>query len=1226
MDTPKKPKFFVVKRSGDRTGVRFDAITDRNESLCSAAYGHELRNIDAPMITQEVIRRFKSGMSTHELDLLTVKVCSELSIDHQDYADLAARILVSDLQKSLPASLKAAVERLEAARSEKLGRKTSRLSAEYVGIVRRAAASIDRRLVHSRDFAFRYFGIVTMLRSYLLREADEKSPLAERPQHAYMRVALALHCATPWHNGHEAPEAVFAERLELAFRTYDLLSTHKITVPSPVLFNAGTLHFQGASCFLHTVDDDLDTLLRVDFEIGQCAKRSGASGVCLTPMRAEGALVRTTGGESSGVSKYCSAKLQGTRSYVNQGGRRPGVVAPYLAVWHDDIFTFVRLGRHHGVTDNAPYLQYGLWIPDPFMEAVVAELEARKANGGELPEGSPAGDWWLFSPNDVPGLYLKFGEEFRRDYAAAVEAGLFRRKVKASEIVREWFETVAQRGNPYVLFSDHINRKSNLSHYRTITTSNVCVPAETLVLTDSGHLPIGGLVDQAVRVWNGEAWSNVTVRRTGADQSLVRVALDNGAVLDCTPAHKFYDKAGVEVRAGDLRPGVALEKVPAWPIIRDGEAFPHAYTHGLFTADGHHIGTAQHPSIHLYGEKLSIMDDPRFEIHPTAPWISASDDLERMTMRLPPGLRPKYEVPIAAPADDKLRWFEGYCDGDGCVVHKDTSFGLQACSIDLEFLRRVRLMLLTLGCDPKITEARPARTTTIKGVEYQCRPTWRLLVNTVDLWSLIDQGFKPHRLKFDGAERPNRDARRFVRVASVEALAERKDTFCFTEPLRGRGVFNGILTGQCAEVLLPTVHDEGEPENAESGVCFLGAVPFASHVVPDARAANPGHVRIDWEGVRVAAGTLAVNIDKTIDLNAHPTAACARGSSTHRAIGIGSMGLADVLAMHRYAYDSDEALELDEALHAMNYYAAMEASSRRAEEISTEAQAAYDKHEFLHPPGNYRSHPGSPASQGLLQPDLWERAGHLEPGWEERVAQTTGGALTPKMWAKLRERVKTYLRNGYVTACMPTATSSNAIGQNECFEPFTSNLYTRKTLAGEFLMVNRYLVADLESAGVWDEAMGQALVAREGSVQPLGPEEAAASPGVAAAIARVPAETRRLFRTAREIDQRWLTLHAAARGPFVSQSQSLNYYFGPPRLPEILSVIVLGWQKGLTTGSYYIHTKAATGGIKTDIRPPRFEPANGGTPSRPAGGDDPSPAAGEKKVVCTDDVCTSCGV
>ena len=830
---------YVVNRKGDRVPVRFDAITDRNAVLCSVAYGRHLAHVEKllPTITQAVVSRFQNGMTTHDLDMLTASVCAAQSTHHQDFSDLASRIIASDLQKRTDESFLATVNRLNNTTSGS-GENISRLDPEFVGIAHRAAEEIDRRLNFTRDFHFTCFGIQTMLRSYLLRETEQDSPTVERPQHAYMRVALALCVCQSDKKGHEVAENIFRERLERAFGVYDLLSTHRLTHASPTMFNAGTKHAQLSSCYLLSVDDNLDVLLQVDKDAGMISKWAGGIGICLTPMRAEGALIKSTGGKSSGLRRYIS-KLNASQLYVNQGGLRPGAYALYLETWHADIFTFLEMGRFKGVAVNAPDLKYALWVNDMFMEAVVAELNVKAAvsRGEHINEKimAEAGNWHLFSPDRAPGLDKVHGDEFRILYTRYVAEQRYECVVKASTIMTEWFKTVAQKGNPYILFKDHINAKSNLAHYRTITNSNLC-----------------------------------------------------------------------------------------------------------------------------------------------------------------------------------------------------------------------------------------------------------------------------------------------------------------------------------AEITIPCFHTEGMTEEAEYGTCNLAAIPLASFVVPDARASNPGRVRIDWAALIATAGVAIRNLDNVIDINFYPVEACRRSNMKHRPVALGVMGLADVFAKFKYAYGTPEARTLDRALHAAIYYGAMRSSSELGRER-----------------GNFASFEGSASQQGLLQPDIWVRSGHLEPAWEDEVTTTTDGAISATMWGELRSACSQYLRNAYVTADMPTATSSQATGQNECFEPFTSNLYTRKTLAGEFTLLNPYLLQELENLKLWDKDMCRDLIASAGSVQE---------------ISRVPSDLRRRYRTAREIDQRALTIHAKARNPFLSQTQSLNYYFGEPKLKDALTVIVKGWQEGLTTGSYYIHTQPATGSQKTSIiAPPAYD-------------------------------------
>jgi ribonucleotide reductase alpha subunit len=477
-------------------------------------------------------------------------------------------------------------------------------------------------------------------------------------------------------------------------------------------------------------------------------------------------------------------------------------------------------------------------------------------------------------------------------------------------------------------------------------------------------------------------------------------------------------------------------------------------------------------------------------------------------------------------------------------------------------------MLQTMGCSPKISEMHPARQTKIKGQLVSCRRALRLLLAGSDVWRLRDLGWSPARLNFEGAERSNRGVARFPTVVSVEPLEAPEPTFCFTEPLRGRGVFEGVLTGNCGEISIPSWADEGNADAAEYGVCNLAAIPLNSFLIEKDSAAP----RVDWEGIQEAAAVAAANLDSSIDLGFYPVEACRRSNVRHRPIAIGVMGLADVLARLRLAYGSPEARELDSALHAAIYLGAMRESAERGARL-----------------GSFQSYPGSPSAEGLLQPDLWVKAGDLPDSWEDAIAATTGGAIPASRWTELREACRAGLRNSYVTASMPTATSSQVVGQNEAFEPFTSNLYTRKTLAGEFVLLNPHLVKELEGAGLWTEALRHELIAAGGSVQALD----------------LPSGMRARYLTAREIDQTLLTAHAAARGPFISQTQSLNYFFSEPTLDKFLTTMVYGWRAGLTTGSYYIHTAPAAGAQIQAMLVKTAEPELAGPPAAPS-----APAAG----------------
>lgn len=1151
---------YVIDRHGNRVKVRFDRITDRVEELSNEPYyGRKLPVIDPEMIAKAVIDRFRNGMTTTELDELTIGICREHSTESEDYEILAARLAITGIiHKVTPPGIRECVGLLRSYGC-------TQFSEDYVAIIDQYYERINRRIDHKRDFRFKYFGVSTLLR-YLITAPNKASGsiLRERPQHMYMRVAVTLFF----------DKDNVDESLEKAFALYDLLSTHKVSCASPILLNSGTTFQQMSSCFLNGIGDDLTSIFDTLKSTALISKRAGGIGLHLSSVRAENALIKSTGGKSCGIKNFIRL-FHECQMTVNQGGLRPGAFAVYMEPWHADIMRFlVDLPRFRKErADTAPNLKYALWIPDAFMRALI--------------DGTP---WYLLSPDECPGLNAKWGPEFDALYESYVQKGLrgelrIFRTTSAREIALEAYRTIRETGTPYLCFKDNFNKLSNMNNVATIASSNLCVSADTYILTDQGQLPIGELSGQTVSVWNGEQWSSVQVAQTGQGQSLVRVSLSNGVEIECTPYHKFYDAKGVEIRAADLQPGTKLEKTKSFPVIKAGEPFAYAYTHGLFCAEGCYdkVDIEPHrcpaktgddlcgrhlerltiydptedgqcrakvqarPILQLYHEKQALL--PHIE---GAYNIRPDGKQKRTRVHLPDDLPPKFEVPLQADLDSKLRWLEGFADGDGNVVRNGDNVGFHCSSVEKDFLLKIRLMLQTLGCDPKVSPMREAGMRTIRGREYECAPTYRLLVSSVDLGKLVELGFSPKRLNLSGAGTPNRDARQFTKVVSVEPIEGLYDTFCFNEPLAHRGIFNGVKTGQCAEVSLPSWSDYDAPlfghEKGEVGVCNLGSIVVAEFV---GECADSDGSCIDYAGISAAAGILAEALDNVIDRNYYPVEAAERSNKRHRPIGIGMLGLADVFAMLKIVYGSRPAQQIDAAIMSAIYYGAVKKSAELA------------KIKGSYPSFDYNG--GCPASRGQLQPDLWTANGFLETGWEERLAEVTG--ITADDWDYLRAQVKEGLRNAYLTACMPTASTAIMVARNESFEPFTSNLYARNTLSGEFLMVNRYLLKELMELGLWSHELRMQLINDRGSVQNL----------------PIPESLKLRYRTAQEMDQRLSVRHSAARGPFVCQSQSLNFFYRKPQFRDILTIMRDGWRAGLKTGAYYHHSDDGNTSFKSAV-------------------------------------------
>ena len=315
-------------------------------------------------------------------------------------------------------------------------------------------------------------------------------------------------------------------------------------------------------------------------------------------------------------------------------------------------------------------------------------------------------------------------------------------------------------------------------------------------------------------------------------------------------------------------------------------------------------------------------------------------------------------------------------------------------------------------------------------------------------------------------------------------------------------------------------------DSKETAVCNLASIALPKFIIPGKKP------KYDLNALKDIAYTATINLNRVIDVNYYPTKETKTSNMKHRPIGIGVQGLADTFAILKIPFESEEAKNLDRDIFEAIYYGAMCASVDLAEKE-----------------GAYQTFKGSPLSKGLFQFDLWNESPSTR--WE---------------WEELRERVLTHgARNSLLLAPMPTASTSQILGNNECFEPFTSNIYIRKTLSGEFPVVNKHLVKDLVKLNMWDDNLRDKIIINNGSVQD---------------IAEIPDEIKIIYKTAWEMSQKIIIDHAAARAPFICQSQSMNLFVQDANFAKLSSAHFYGWDKGLKTGSYYIRTKAATTAIK----------------------------------------------
>jgi ribonucleotide reductase alpha subunit len=553
MSDPATP-MTVIKRDGSREPVSFDKVLER---IRRAAAG---LHTDYTRLAQLVLAEIHDGVRTADLDELAARLAVSYISLHPDWGTLAARIIVSNCQRSAPPSFSVAMEAL-ATIVDSRGNPSQALAPDVIAFIRMHAAALDAMVAPDRDFSLDYFGFKTLEKAYLLRGSPPERRTLETPQYMWLRVAVGI-----WGSSHDGSTTPAALRLERIRETYDLMSLKAMTHATPTLFNAGTPRPQLSSCFLMGMEDSLDGIFEGLKKCAQISKYAGGIGIHVHNIRAQGSHIAGTNGQADGLVPMLRV-FNNTARYVNQSGRRNGSFAIYLEPWHADIQSFLRLKTNTGSEEEkARDLFYALWIPDLFMRRVEA-----------------GGDWSLFCPHEAPGLADVHGDAFTALYERYEAEGRARRTVPAQKLWSEILVAQIETGTPYLLYKDTANAKSNQKNLGTIKSSNLCVAPETLITTDAGPLPIKSLVDQTVNVWNGQQWSETVVRQTGSNQPLIRVLVhDEVSPMDvpvsytenreliCTPYHKFILPDGSRVEAQQLRPGQRLQ------IWRDAVGAHHA--------------------------------------------------------------------------------------------------------------------------------------------------------------------------------------------------------------------------------------------------------------------------------------------------------------------------------------------------------------------------------------------------------------------------------------------------------------------------------------------------------------------------------------------------------------------------------------------------------------------------------------------------------------------------
>lgn len=636
---------------------------------------------------------------------------------------------------------------------------------------------------------------------------------------------------------------------------YKYLKRGDIIFNSPILMNAGKETPLASACYVLPMEDDMDSIMDAQSLSAKIFKLGAGVGIDYSKLRPEGAKVGS-GGTSSGPVSFMSL-VDNLAEVIKSGGKRRAAIMATLRVDHPDIDKFI---VHKQNDDKLLNTNISVMITDEFMQKVKAGDKEASERWGKI-------------------------------------------------VHNAW-----KRGDPGLVFLDTINRTTNRVHYMKYEGVNACVTGDTKILTDKGNIPIAELVGEKVNVWNGEEWSEVEPRVTGVNKPIYSVLLSNMEEIKCTDYHKFivskgYSGEEVIKTTSELKTGDTLVKFE-FPEILSGETYDYdeMYTNGFFSGDGYY--TRWNPCIAVYSEsKLKCAEG----------FVSLTERILNQKKRdvfvlTGSKVRPKFWVPDCSYSpESRVAWLAGLIDSDGCVNNRNKIGNtIAVASTNLSFLREIRQMLGTLGCTANITMMHDKRIRLMPDgrggeKEYQCQPSYRLFLTGSAINKLISFGMKTRRVPiafYIGI----RENSKFVSVVSVTPIGVADKVYCFTEPKLHRGVFNGVLAGNCSEYSLFPYES-----------CLIGSINFST--------LSPTDVYAD---LRTRTALLVNCLDTVIDRAWFPDKRIEDAAKSFRRIGVGITGLADYLFKKGLRYGSPESLrEVSKLLGYMNSVA-METSAELA--------------------------------------------------------------------------------------------------------------------------------------------------------------------------------------------------------------------------------------------------------------------------------------------------------
>lgn len=1125
---------FVTKRDGNVEKVSFDKVLNRIERLS------ENLTVNFTEVAQKVCARIYDHVNTSELDDLAAQICASMITDHPDYDTLASRISVSNHHKNTSPSFSEVIEMLYRGDSKIV-------SDDLYEVVQNHKDKFNSYIDYNRDYVFDFFGFKTLERAYLLRINGR---VVERPQHLFMRVSIGIH-------GNDIREVL---------ETYDAMSTKKFTHATPTLFNFGTRREQGSSCFLmHLNEDSINGIYDTLKECALISKYAGGIGVHIHNVRGKNAHIRGTNGYADGIIPMLRV-FNSTAKYVNQCFAPETMIYTKkgckqicdIVQYNDEVITLdgtykkvlgvventvsksvLEIRATHSFEPITVTKEHEIYVirnqsKTVHYDCIKRRIDKKMAtpqfvSASELTTDDLIGYPKFKYPEDTEaandnnpligefyrlyGIVLCDGKISKKDDSCTISLNVDF-KIRTFEFLEEYLRKLE--------VDYETTRNKQICHITFPYTSKIPLTRndiydendEKFIKTDLMNLNryyteylVKGMIDTECSAVNRELYFYTPSRALAYGLKYLCYKLDiltSGYIKSDNGKRKTVNYCVRVPKVDALR-----EIVENIGTIKYAKYFEH---------DGMLWGRLKNISEIEYEGKvydLNIEDNHNYTVSSLGLVHNSGRRNGSIAIYLEP-----WHVDIESFLDIRKN------HGNEEERARDL---FQALWIPDLFMKRVK-----------------------EDGEWSlmCPDTSR------GLSDVYGEEFETLYLKYESEGR-------FVKKISAQSLWRKilisqietgtpymlyKDSVNKKTNQQNLGTIKS--SNLCAEIAEFTSPDE-------IAVCNLASICLPSYV-------NLTEGRYEFHELHKYVKIVTKNLNKVIDKNYYPVDKTKVSNLRHRPIGIGVQGLADTFALLRYEFESPEADELNRQIFETIYHAALECSNEIAhkrhdmiQQLSTDELTDSErvvlesslnltddeKTNLVHFKGAYSSFEGSPISKGIYQFDMWG----------------TSVNNTLHDWSGLRENICKYgIRNSLLVAPMPTASTSQIMGFNECFEPFTSNLYKRKTLAGEFICINRYLLRDLVSLGIWSRDLKDKIIINEGCL---------------ANISEIPEDVRNLYKTVWEIKQRNIIDKAAARASYVCQSQSMNLFVEEPNQKKLTSMHFYAWEKGLKTGMYYLRTK-----------------------------------------------------